>query len=65
MVCVDVGDLCVRVMVIVVSVSTDSDGPPGIHAGVFSLSSLCPLQVELHVHLDGSIKPETILYYGR
>lgn len=24
-----------------------------------------PLQVELHVHLDGAIKPETILYYGR
>lgn len=24
-----------------------------------------PLQVELHVHLDGAIRPETILYYGR
>ncbi|KAB0395528.1 hypothetical protein E2I00_010901, partial [Balaenoptera physalus] len=23
------------------------------------------VQVELHVHLDGAIKPETILYYGR
>lgn len=26
---------------------------------------LCPLQVELHVHLDGSIKLETILYYAK
>ncbi|ELW66767.1 Adenosine deaminase [Tupaia chinensis] len=31
---------------------------------VLSLSS-APLQVELHVHLDGAIRPETILYYGR
>lgn len=23
------------------------------------------LQVELHVHLDGAIRPETILHYGR
>ncbi|XP_034862262.1 adenosine deaminase isoform X3 [Mirounga leonina] len=30
---------------------------------LFPLSA--PLQVELHVHLDGAIKPETILYYGR
>ena len=30
----------------------------------FSFPS-APLQVELHVHLDGAIKPETILYYGR
>lgn len=37
--------------------------------GVCSHPPLCPppapLQVELHVHLDGAIKPETILYYGR
>ena len=23
------------------------------------------LQVELHVHLDGAIRPETILHFGR
>lgn len=42
--------------------------PAGIHGCLFS-PPLCPppapLQVELHVHLDGAIKPETILYYGR
>lgn len=31
----------------------------------FLFSPSAPLQVELHVHLDGAIKPETILYYGR
>uniref|UniRef100_A0A8C9PCS9 Adenosine deaminase n=1 Tax=Spermophilus dauricus TaxID=99837 RepID=A0A8C9PCS9_SPEDA len=29
------------------------------------LISQPPSSVELHVHLDGAIKPETILYYGR
>uniref|UniRef100_A0A8D0QAV3 Adenosine deaminase n=1 Tax=Sus scrofa TaxID=9823 RepID=A0A8D0QAV3_PIG len=39
--------------------------PSSIHGGLFFSFSSAPLQVELHVHLDGAIKPETILYYGR
>lgn len=53
-------------MVITVNINTHSlEGSSDIHGCVCGLSSLCPLQVELHVHLDGAIKPETILYYGR
>ena len=42
-----------------------STGFSSLWVFVFSLFPSVPLQVELHVHLDGAIKPETILYYGR
>lgn len=53
-------------MVITVNINTHAlEDSSDIHGCVRAVSSLCPLQVELHVHLDGAIKPETILYFGR
>lgn len=39
--------------------------PTGAQAPMGVSFSSTLLQVELHVHLDGAIKPETILFYGR